>query len=220
MQIRVGFEMAYRCPQPTPMILVLNIHYSRASDLVRPDLLITSPAVPITMYRDLFGNWCSRLVAPPAGSRHHHRVLAQPCTSVDGTVSIEGGRAVPFSGRGYHDHHFGDRPLRRWFRMRVLGNEGVAVLSGFGADRTGPGPHHRGFHAQWTQVDAAGAREWPAQVAFEAARYPATLEVPGGRTLHRPTVLGRSGSVDHIVYDVSGPSARAPGKHHALCEWW
>jgi len=45
MQIRVGFEMAYRCPQPTPMILVLNIHYSRASDLVRPDLLITSPAV-------------------------------------------------------------------------------------------------------------------------------------------------------------------------------
>ena len=65
MQIRVGFEMAYRCPQPTPMILVLNIHYSRASDLVRPDLLITSPAVPITMYRDLFGNWCSRLVAPP-----------------------------------------------------------------------------------------------------------------------------------------------------------
>ena len=64
MQIRVGFEMAYRCPQPTPMILVLNIHYSRASDLVRPDLLITSPAVPITMYRDLFGNWCSRIVAP------------------------------------------------------------------------------------------------------------------------------------------------------------
>ncbi len=41
MQIRVGFEMAYQCPQPTPMILVLNIHYSRASDLVRPDLLIT-----------------------------------------------------------------------------------------------------------------------------------------------------------------------------------
>ena len=41
MQIRVGFEMAYRCPQPTPMLLVLNIHHSRASDLVRPDLLVT-----------------------------------------------------------------------------------------------------------------------------------------------------------------------------------
>ena len=30
MQIRVGFEMAYRCPQPTPMLLVLNIHHTRA----------------------------------------------------------------------------------------------------------------------------------------------------------------------------------------------
>jgi len=65
MQIRVGFEMEYQCRGPTPMMLALSIHYSRASDLVRPDLLVTSPAVPVTAYRDLFGNWCSRLVAPP-----------------------------------------------------------------------------------------------------------------------------------------------------------
>ena len=64
MQIRVGFEMAYACPQPTPMLLVLNVHHSRASDLVRPDLVVTMPAVPLSAYRDLFGNWCSRIVAP------------------------------------------------------------------------------------------------------------------------------------------------------------
>ena len=64
MKIRVGFEMTYQCPQPTPMILALSIHYSRASDLVRPDNLVTIPSVPITAYRDLFGNWCSRIVAP------------------------------------------------------------------------------------------------------------------------------------------------------------
>ena len=64
MQFRVGFEMVYQCEQPTPMILQLSIHYSRASDLVRPDHLLTSPSVPVTAYRDLFGNWCSRLVAP------------------------------------------------------------------------------------------------------------------------------------------------------------
>jgi transglutaminase-like putative cysteine protease len=64
MKIRVGFEMAYQCPQPTPMILALSIHYSRASDLVRPDHLVTFPSVPVTAYRDMFGNWCSRLVAP------------------------------------------------------------------------------------------------------------------------------------------------------------
>jgi transglutaminase-like putative cysteine protease len=64
MQLRVGFEIAYQCPQPTPMILALSVHYSRASDLVRPDHLITDPPVDVTAYRDLFGNWCSRLVAP------------------------------------------------------------------------------------------------------------------------------------------------------------
>jgi transglutaminase-like putative cysteine protease len=64
MQIRVGFEMAFQCPQATPMVLALSIHYSRASDLLRPDHLVTIPSVPVTAYRDLFGNWCSRLVAP------------------------------------------------------------------------------------------------------------------------------------------------------------
>ena len=67
MQIRVGFDMQYQCEAPTPMLAALSIHYSRAGDLVRPDHLVTVPAVPITSYRDLFGNWCSRLVAP-AGS--------------------------------------------------------------------------------------------------------------------------------------------------------
>jgi hypothetical protein len=62
--LRVGFEIAYDCPQPTPMILALNIHYSRSGDLVQPDLLITRPAVAAQSYRDLFGNWCSRIVAP------------------------------------------------------------------------------------------------------------------------------------------------------------
>ena len=46
------------------MVLALSIHYSRASDLVRPDHLVTIPSVPVIAYRDLFGNWCSRLVAP------------------------------------------------------------------------------------------------------------------------------------------------------------
>jgi transglutaminase-like putative cysteine protease len=64
MKIRVGFEMEYECPGPTPMILALSIHHSRVSDLVRPDYLMSSPAVPVTAYRDLFGNWCSRLIAP------------------------------------------------------------------------------------------------------------------------------------------------------------
>lgn len=64
MQIRVGYELVYACPQPTPMILTLHIHHTRVGDIVVPDHLITTPAVPVTAYRDGFGNWCSRIIAP------------------------------------------------------------------------------------------------------------------------------------------------------------
>jgi transglutaminase-like putative cysteine protease len=64
-QIRFGYELRYRCPQPTPMILTLHVHYTRVGDLLRPDNMHTDPSVPLSMYRDGFGNWCTRLVAPP-----------------------------------------------------------------------------------------------------------------------------------------------------------
>jgi transglutaminase-like putative cysteine protease len=64
MKIRIGYEIVYDCPQATPMILTLNVHYSRAQDIIIPDTMVTSPPVPITAYRDTFGNWCSRIVAP------------------------------------------------------------------------------------------------------------------------------------------------------------
>ena len=67
-EIRVGYELIYDCPQPTPMMLVLNIHYTRASDLAVPDHVITEPSIPIAAYRDSFGNWCSRIVAPKGRS--------------------------------------------------------------------------------------------------------------------------------------------------------
>ena len=69
MQIRVGCELIYECPQPTPMLLMLNIHFTRVSDIVRPDHLITFPSLPISPYRDSFGNWCSRIVAPAGETR-------------------------------------------------------------------------------------------------------------------------------------------------------
>ena len=64
MQIQVGYELVYEFPQPTPLILALNVHFSRASDIVVPDHMHCQPSVPITSYRDGFGNWCNRMVAP------------------------------------------------------------------------------------------------------------------------------------------------------------
>src|SRR4051794_6701228 len=64
MKISVGYEMIYEFPQPTPMIVVMGIHFTRASDIITPDYLMISPSVPVAPYRDSFGNWCSRIVAP------------------------------------------------------------------------------------------------------------------------------------------------------------
>jgi transglutaminase-like putative cysteine protease len=63
-KIEVGYELIYECPRPTPMIMALNLHYSRASDILIPDRLTTNPSVPLSAYRDGFGNWCTRLTAP------------------------------------------------------------------------------------------------------------------------------------------------------------
>lgn len=68
-QLRLGYELIYDCPQPTPMILALNIHYSRVSDMIVPDHIITDPSIPISGYRDGFGNWCTRMVAPQGRTR-------------------------------------------------------------------------------------------------------------------------------------------------------
>jgi transglutaminase-like putative cysteine protease len=64
MQIRVGYELTYNCPQATPMILMLSIHPSRASDIVVPDPVRIAPPSAMTGYRDSFDNWCTRLLAP------------------------------------------------------------------------------------------------------------------------------------------------------------
>ncbi|MDT8427274.1 MAG: transglutaminase family protein [Pseudomonadales bacterium] len=83
MQIHIGAELVYSCPKPTPMILMLSVHYSRASDLVSPDHLITDPPIPVAAYRDGFGNWCSRIVAPQGQLRISTETLINDSGELD-----------------------------------------------------------------------------------------------------------------------------------------
>jgi transglutaminase-like putative cysteine protease len=64
MKIRFGYELVYNCPQPVPMILMLHVHPSRVPDLLVPDGLVTTPALPLDSYMDSFGNTCTRILAP------------------------------------------------------------------------------------------------------------------------------------------------------------
>ena len=52
MKIRVGYELVFDFPQSTPVIMVLGTHFTRASDVIVPDYLTTSPSVPISPYRE------------------------------------------------------------------------------------------------------------------------------------------------------------------------
>jgi transglutaminase-like putative cysteine protease len=64
MKLQAGFELIYEFWQPTPIIAMLNVHHTRVSDLIVPDRLITDPMIPMSGYRDEFGNWCKRGLAP------------------------------------------------------------------------------------------------------------------------------------------------------------
>lgn len=64
MKISVGYEMSYGFPQPTPIVLMLNVHDSLAADVEVPDTLSTDPEVPVHQYHDTFGNRCTRITAP------------------------------------------------------------------------------------------------------------------------------------------------------------
>jgi len=64
MKLRIGYELIYEFPQPTPMILVVNVHPSRVADLIVRDDLVLEPGTPVVGYYDGFGNLCHRIVAP------------------------------------------------------------------------------------------------------------------------------------------------------------
>lgn len=78
MKFKVGYELQYEFPQPTPCILMLNIHFTRVSDLETPDHIVFKPSVLLSGYRDGFGNWCSRILAP-AG----HLRISTDCVVLD-----------------------------------------------------------------------------------------------------------------------------------------
>jgi transglutaminase-like putative cysteine protease len=64
MLIRLGYEIAIECPQPTPLISLLEIHPDRQSTIQRQTRVLTSPTVPSAVYTDMFGNACRRFMAP------------------------------------------------------------------------------------------------------------------------------------------------------------
>jgi transglutaminase-like putative cysteine protease len=65
LKIQAGFEIAFECAAPTPMLLMVHVRPERKQDLETPEKLVVTPPVPYRTYLDRFGNRGTRLVAPP-----------------------------------------------------------------------------------------------------------------------------------------------------------
>ena len=76
MKIRAGFNLAYQCPQPTQMLLVLDVHPSRRPDLLSDATIRFDPPVEARGYIDSFGNACTRITAPTG---HYPDVVGVSC---------------------------------------------------------------------------------------------------------------------------------------------
>ncbi|AZI35584.1 hypothetical protein NT2_07_01330 [Caenibius tardaugens NBRC 16725] len=83
MLIRAGFEIHFETMQPTPMLAALNVHPSRRDDLRTPDRVEAFPNLPLTRYRDGFGNVCSRFTVPPGGVTLKNSFIIADCGQPD-----------------------------------------------------------------------------------------------------------------------------------------
>jgi transglutaminase-like putative cysteine protease len=63
-EIRAGYDIAFRCVQETPMTLALSIEPARERDLLSVHVIRFTPGVAFRNYSDMFGNTCTRIVAP------------------------------------------------------------------------------------------------------------------------------------------------------------
>jgi transglutaminase-like putative cysteine protease len=93
MLIRVGFDIAYVCPQPVATVLKLRVERHRTRDLLTPDTIVVEPHVPVREFVDSFGNRCARLISPAGVTRLNAETIVRDSGLVD--VVAPDAREVP-----------------------------------------------------------------------------------------------------------------------------
>lgn len=93
MRIRYGYKMSFRTAQPTPMLLLLDLHPDRAADVLEESPFHVTPDIEVSCHIDHFGNRARRLVAPAGAiTISQGGVIAdsgQPEPTVEGAVQHE-----------------------------------------------------------------------------------------------------------------------------------
>ena len=86
MLIRVGYDMAFHCLEPTAMVLMLSLHPSRASTIRQPERLEVQPDVAVSEFLDTFGNRCSRVFVPAGRVMLHNEAIVEDTGQPDPQV--------------------------------------------------------------------------------------------------------------------------------------
>ncbi len=79
MLIRVGCEIEFEFPEPTALMLMLNLHPLRWPTVRKYEHLQVTPAVPIAQFFDLNGNYCGRTVVPAGIVKFHNDAIVEDC---------------------------------------------------------------------------------------------------------------------------------------------
>ncbi len=77
MLVRLGYDIRFQLPSPTPFVALLNVYPSQPALLREPDLLHVEPEIPIHEYLDTFGNRCTRFECPAGVARLYSSNLAE-----------------------------------------------------------------------------------------------------------------------------------------------
>lgn len=75
MLIRIGYDVALRLFQPSPVIFLLRVHPSRESSLRMAEDFRIEPDLPAEYFFDAFGNRCGRVNAPATIIRFRNHAL-------------------------------------------------------------------------------------------------------------------------------------------------
>ena len=77
MLIRVGYDIIFEHPAPTPIIAMLYLHPSWQLGIRQGDFLLVEPPTPVSEYIDVFGNRCVRLLAPAGPMRFWNDAIVE-----------------------------------------------------------------------------------------------------------------------------------------------
>ena len=77
MLLNVGCEIAFTIPDPTAMVLMLQLHPSIAARSRGSERFQVIPAVPVSEYIDLYGNRCARVFVPASRVVFRHVAIVE-----------------------------------------------------------------------------------------------------------------------------------------------